>query len=210
MGPAHDVEAGAPQGLEFRRVVRQQADLRDAQIAQHLDRGGVAPQVVIEPEQAVRFHGVVTPLLQRVGLQLVQQTDAAALLAQVEHHAAARPDASQGRFQLRAAVAFQAAEDFAGQALAVDPDIDPLVTVDRTGNQRKVLPAGGLLEEAVDGEAAEEGGDLGPRDVRHGWRARFAHGQYPENSSVRMSSSSTAAETSMPRIAATIAGGPAT
>ena len=70
-------------------------------------------------------------VLQRVGVQLVGQADAAAFLAEVEQHAfAGLVDHLHGGVELVAAVAARAAEDVAGQAFAVDADEDGLVVGD--------------------------------------------------------------------------------
>jgi hypothetical protein len=57
----------------------------------------------------VGFHRVVAPVLQSVRLELVQQADAASLLAEVQHHAATFTDLAERRFQLLPAIAFEAA-----------------------------------------------------------------------------------------------------
>ena len=83
-------------------------------------------------------------VLQLVGAQLVQQTDAAALVAaDVEHHAAALVGHRVQRgVQLRAAVAAQRAEHVAGQALGVHPDEHVLAVTDVAVDQRDQLAAG--------------------------------------------------------------------
>ena len=85
-----------------------------------------APSAVVagvgrQPEVEVGVDGVAAVVLQLVGGELVQQADAAPLVAaQVDHDAAAAVgDGAQRGVQLRAAVAAQRAEHVAGQALGV-------------------------------------------------------------------------------------------
>ena len=80
-------------------------------------------------------------VLQLVGLQLVQQADAAALVpAHVEHDAAALVgDRGERRVELRTAVAAQRAEHVAGQALGVHPDQHVLAVADVAADERDVL-----------------------------------------------------------------------
>ena len=95
VGFAHHFDAGVFEGLDFLGIVRQQAHFVNAKKAQHLDGGRVGAQIVGEAQHVVGFHGVMALLLQRIGLQLVQQADAAALLAEVEHHPAMLADVPQ-------------------------------------------------------------------------------------------------------------------
>ena len=89
---------------------------------QHLRGDDVAALVLAVAEREVRLVGVQPGVLQRVGVELGVQADAAPLLPQVEQEAAGLGDPLDGLAQLRAAVAALAAEHVAGQALAVRPD----------------------------------------------------------------------------------------
>ena len=79
---------------------------------------GVGGQAEVE----VGVDGVATAVLQLVGLQLGDEADAASLVAaEVDHHSPALGDDRPQRLvELGTAVAALAAEDVAGQALAVD------------------------------------------------------------------------------------------
>ncbi len=110
-------------------------------------------------------------VLQLVGLQLVHQPDAAALVAaHVQHHAAALPsDHLQRGVELRAAVAAQRSEHVTGQALGVHADQHVVPVSVRAGDvaadQRDVLDVvveGGVADRA---ELAVPGRDAGLGDA---------------------------------------------
>ena len=85
---AGHADAVALQLLDLLRVVGEQADRADRQAVQHVRGDRVVALVVAEPEREVGLDGVEPAVLQRVGAHLVEQADAAPLLAQVEQHAA--------------------------------------------------------------------------------------------------------------------------
>ena len=92
--------------------------LLQPEVAQNLARQLVVAQIGFEAQPLVGFHGVGALILQFVGAQLVQQADAAPFLMLVDQQAAAFVgDRLQRQFKLRAAIAAQAVEDVAGQAL---------------------------------------------------------------------------------------------
>ena len=62
--------------------------MREPEVDQDLGADAVVAQVGREAELEVGLDGVAGPLLQLVGAQLVEQADAAALLGDVEEHAA--------------------------------------------------------------------------------------------------------------------------
>ena len=93
---------------------------REAQVHQDLGADPVVAQVGRHAQLEVGVDGVEALLLELVGLELVEQADAAALLGEVEQHAAALLlDAQQRVLELLAAVAAQRVEDVAGEALRV-------------------------------------------------------------------------------------------
>jgi len=73
---------------ELARVVAQEADGADAEVAQNLDADSVVAQVRLEPEADVRLDRVVPFVLQRVRANLVREADAASLLIQIDDDAA--------------------------------------------------------------------------------------------------------------------------
>ena len=95
----------------------------DPEVLEHLGRGAVVARVGRQSEVEVGVDGVAAGVLERVGLQLGDQTDPAALVAaQVDHHAASGGhDAGERLVELRTAVAALRAEHVTGQALRVHP-----------------------------------------------------------------------------------------
>lgn len=101
-----DLQAVAFEPHDFTRIVRQQTDGFQAEVAEDLCAEAVFAQIHLEAEFLVRFHGVVALLLQFVGLNLRRETNAAAFLAHVEDHPTAGVgDLAHGRMQLWSAVA---------------------------------------------------------------------------------------------------------
>ena len=93
---------------------------RQAEVDEDLRADAVVAQVDRQAELEVGVDGVEPAVLQLVGVELVEQADPAALLGEVEQHAAALAlDHRQRRLELLAAVAAQRVEDVAGQALGV-------------------------------------------------------------------------------------------
>ena len=87
----HLLDHGQPVAVEpadLLRVVREDADRRQAEVGEDLVADPVLARVRREAELEVRLDGVEAVLLQLVRAQLVQQADAAALLRHVEQHAA--------------------------------------------------------------------------------------------------------------------------
>lgn len=80
---AHGYAVSAELG-RFVRVIRQQPDLRNAQRAQDLRGGGVVAAVRRKSQRLVGLKGVQPLILERVGVELVVEPDASALLTQVE------------------------------------------------------------------------------------------------------------------------------
>ena len=76
-----------------------------------------------EAQGEVGVQRIQPAILQRVGAQLVRQADAAALLGQIQHcPGTLGGDAADGAAKLGAAIAAQAAEQVAGEALGMHPD----------------------------------------------------------------------------------------
>ncbi len=96
--------------------------LRHAERVQHLRCSDVAALVLVVAQGEVCVVGVDPGVLQRIGLELRIEPDAAALLPQVEEVAAGLGDALDGLAELQPAVAPLAPEYIAGEALAVEAD----------------------------------------------------------------------------------------
>ena len=78
-----DRDAQAGQLSALVRVVAQQPDAVSAERVQHLGRAGVVALVGPVTECEIRFVGIQTTILQRVGIEFVIQSDAAPFLAQI-------------------------------------------------------------------------------------------------------------------------------
>ena len=75
----------------------------------------------MKPKRLIGFDRVEPGVLQRVGLELRHQADAAPFLMFIDHQAASfLGDGSHGDLQLVAAVAAKRPEHFAGEALRMD------------------------------------------------------------------------------------------
>jgi hypothetical protein len=120
-------------------VVGDQLHSLDAEVGQYLRADAVVAQVVRESELPVRLDRVVACVLERVGLELVQKPNPAALLAHVEEDP--RPaglDCRQRPLHLFPAVAAERVEEVARHALGVDPDQRRRVARDGALHQRQV------------------------------------------------------------------------
>src|SRR5438477_5404665 len=152
--------------LELRNlvgIVGHQPHRADLEAGEHVRRDRVIALVVAEAEREIGVHGVEALVLQRVGADLVDQADPAALLAEIEEQAARhRGQPAQGRLELVAAIAAQGARHVAGQALGVEPGGDVVVANDVAVDQRDVLLAVPVVPERDDPEAPEAG-----RKIRH-------------------------------------------
>ena len=165
-----DREAEALDPGDLLRVVREDADRRQAEVGEDLAADPVLAHVGREAELEVGLDGVEPVLLQLVRLQLVQEADAPALLRHVEEDAALLGgDARERQLELLAAVAAERVEDVAGQALGVDADEHVLLALDLALDERDVVLAGQRLAEGDGGEVAVRG-----RQPHRGHRARRA------------------------------------
>src|SRR6185369_4147113 len=144
-----DRKAVAFETDDLTRIVRQEADFLHAEIAKDLGADTVVPEILFKAQLEIRFDGVATLVLQRVGLDLVGKADAAALLVHVDEHAfALLIDHAQRVADLIAAVAARRAEDVAGEALRVHAHEHRVIFVNRILDQRDVLE--GVRRVAVD------------------------------------------------------------
>src|SRR5262245_4545097 len=84
-----DLEAVARHAAVLRRVVREEAHRAHAEVEEDLRADAVVAVVGLEAEPLVGLDGVEPLLLERVRADLVEEADAAALLAHVEGDAAA-------------------------------------------------------------------------------------------------------------------------
>ncbi|MPL60789.1 hypothetical protein SDC9_06351 [bioreactor metagenome] len=103
-------------------VVGQQPHLREAELLQQRRADAEVALVILETKAVVRLDGVETLVLQVIGAHLVRQADAAALLVEVEQDPRPlMPHLRQRGVKLWPAVAFQRAEDVAGETGRMQP-----------------------------------------------------------------------------------------
>ena len=120
--PVFDLQAITTEACDFARVVGDQAQALDAQVAEDLSPHSVVAQIGSKAKAFIGFHRVEAGVLQGVGLELVDQANAPALLAQIHHHPNAGGfDHAQGSLQLGPAVAAQRTKGISCEALAVHP-----------------------------------------------------------------------------------------
>src|ERR1700747_795708 len=79
-----DANARSLELRHFVGVIRKQPDSAQAERLQGFGREFVVTRVVCKSKAPVRFHGVEACVLQLVGLQLIDQSDSAPFLWQVE------------------------------------------------------------------------------------------------------------------------------
>ena len=160
--PLHHLEPVAAHRPDLAGVVGEQPQLAHAQVVEDLGPHAVVAQVGREAQRQVGLDRVQAAVLQVVGLDLVDQADAAPFLAQVdEHPAPLLGDALHGQVALEAAVAAQAVQGVAGQALGVHPHQHGFLGVELAHHQRRVLFAGDPVAVTDDAKLAELGGQHG-------------------------------------------------
>ncbi len=81
--PLADQQAAAGDAGQLERVVAEQPDRAHAEVAQHQHADPVVARIGRETQPFVGFDGIVALLLQRVGADLIDQTNAAALLIEI-------------------------------------------------------------------------------------------------------------------------------
>jgi len=138
--PLRDFEPVPLQPHDLARIVGDQPDLAQPEVAENLRADPIIPQIGREPQMLVRLHGVHPRFLERIGVDLTFQADAPPLLPHVKNDTPALAGHHvHGPVKLSPAVATQRAEDIAGQALAVDADHDRRQGVQFTDRQRDVV-----------------------------------------------------------------------
>ena len=134
--------------VQLSGVVRHDTRASHTEFAQHCGGRGVVASVDREAERDVRVDRVEATVLKRVRADLVEQTDAASLVAEVEEHAAVgAPHLLEAGFELLAAVAAERAERLTGQAFGMKPHEHRLITGDLAVDEGDHL---GLVAETED------------------------------------------------------------
>ncbi len=104
-------------------IIGEQAHMTRAEGSQHFCRKGEATLIEAESEHFIGMISVQSLRLQVLGADFVGEPVAAAFLIQIEQHAAAvLGHVARSVSQLVPAIAFEAAEEIAGEAGRVQPD----------------------------------------------------------------------------------------
>src|ERR1700694_2211637 len=116
-----DLQTESFESVNLLGVVCQQPDLSNAEVVDDLAADAIVPFVCRVTQRLVRLDSIETRVLEVVGVQLVEQSDTATfLVADVKDHAGPVGGNRLHRgLKLRAAVAAQAAENVAGEALGM-------------------------------------------------------------------------------------------
>ena len=118
--PLRDGQATRLKLRDLVRIVGDQPHLADAKLSQNAAGRQEIALVHLEAERMVRVDGIETRILQRIGPHLVEKADVAPFLGQIDKNAASGLGHHfQRTFQLFAAIAFQAAENIAGDTLGM-------------------------------------------------------------------------------------------
>src|SRR5262249_24073506 len=148
--PRH-LDAVARELVDLARVVREQPNRSNREARQHVRRHAVVAFVVAEAERDIRIHRVEPLDLQRVRANLVEQTDAAPPLRQIEEDPGAFfRDAMEAELELIATIAAQRSERVPGQALRMEPREHILLPQNVAMHERDVLLAVAVVVEGDD------------------------------------------------------------
>ncbi len=114
---------GVFKGPHLIRVIREKPHRADAEMPQNSAGQLIIPQIALESELFVGFHGVGPQILQPISAQLIHQPDASAFLQFVDDQSPPFfGDLLEGDFELRPAVAAQTVENIAGEALGMNTE----------------------------------------------------------------------------------------
>ena len=126
----------------FIRVVGHQTYPVEAEPTQHFSCREIEALVGIEPKPLIGVQRVVALILELIGPQFVDETDAAPFLSEVQDDTVARGrNLGDGPAQLLAAVAPQRAQQVAGKAFRVQPDQDRLAGLGLADDDGEMLVA---------------------------------------------------------------------
>ena len=144
-------------------IVRHQAHGAQAKITEDRTRQRIAPEIRFKTELFVGLHGIGTVVLKFVGAELIHQADAAAFLVFVNQEASTfGGDGFECEFELGAAIASQAVENVAGQALGMDADERRgAIDVPHFKDDGFLYHAIGVAFKAVDAEVSKAAGKIG-------------------------------------------------
>src|SRR5438128_1406470 len=156
-----DLETIAFDADDLLRIVGEDPQTLGAEIDEDVRPDAVVAQVGLETQDGVCLHRVLALVLQLVGAKLVQEPDAAPLLAHVQEDSTALAlDDGERLVELGTAIAAAAAEDVSGEAFGVHADEDGLLAPHIAHDQSQGQPVvhRGLVGDA--GELPVLGGQL--------------------------------------------------
>ena len=162
----NDADAETIQAVDLSGVVGHQDEVVDAQVGQDRGTRAVLAEVGSKAESEVGFDGVHALILKGISAQFIDETDAAALLTEVEQDAATTFfDAAQGFGQLFATVATETAKGIARQALRVHTTEDRFGGGDIALDQSDMVFARHLVDISVGTESTILGRQFGDRNL---------------------------------------------
>jgi len=172
-----DVDAVIDQPLALQRVVGHQPHAVDAQFLEHRSRHLVGSSVGRQPKSKVCVQGVVTQVLEVVGLNLGIQADASSFLTEVYDRADSGVlHGSHGQLQLRATVALEAPKRVTGEAFGVNAHQRCVCGRKVAYGQKRMFGPSLRIDEGMQGERAKRGWQLCLRwDVYVGGLNRDGH-----------------------------------
>src|SRR5437868_3685046 len=125
---------------KFPRIIGNRPDRLEAEIEKNLGADSVVAQVRLEAEPLIRFDGIDSLVLKLVGLELVEQADAAALLIEIDDDALSFFGNHFHRgVELPTTVAAQGMKHVARQALRVHPHENTRIGTDIPINEGDML-----------------------------------------------------------------------
>src|SRR5207245_9968994 len=139
--PLDHLEAKAFEAIDLLGIVREQTDLSNPKVVKDLAADAVIALVGGMAQRLVGLDRVQSPILQVVGMELVQEPDTSPFLVpDVENYAhAVGSDHLHRRVQLRATVTSKAAEDVARQTFRVRAQENGPLWIDVAQHQREVI-----------------------------------------------------------------------
>lgn len=164
----HNLQAETIQTIDLGRIIGHEAQLMNAQIGKDGGSGSVFAQVGRKAQCQVCLDRVHALILQAIGPQLIDQTNASTFLTKIEQHTSATGfDAAKGLGQLFATITSQAAKGIARKALGMNSAQDRLGRSDIAFDQSHMMLPGHAVDIAIGLEGAVFGGKLGHRDLRN-------------------------------------------
>ena len=134
------IEPHLSERINLCRIVGEQAQGAHSKMLEHRFANFVFASVCCEPQLLVCLNSIGAAVLQRIRLYLIEQTDAAALLAQIKDHTAPETAHFLHRIlQLWSTIAAQAKQAITRKAFTMDPAQHRLVARYVAADKRDML-----------------------------------------------------------------------